>query len=370
MGSPVLSATGSCARCGRTFHRVNRGRTRLFCSDACRSAARPDRSAATPTDRGDEPFARAVADTLRHGPQGADLTALLEQQGHPVSKSTRSGWKRGLHLPPETPSGRAGVLALERALDLPPGTLIAPLAATHAARRAARREISSAPPLVRSGRRPDLRVLDGRRRGMELAIARTHGASRSLLAVTDQDESFHIGRHRLPERSSLKLSVCAMADNVRSYWYLYTYTPEAPVRIVPGAGCRDGAVLDDRHIVGKDATEVVVAHELVFPEPLALGETASFSYRLEHEPRRGGSVPEGDFFRRILTSPACRRLRLSLRFHPMAVPTEIHGHEWNSRKIEESVIETWTAELNGRYPTARIDRSCPSPRAYGWSWRW
>jgi transcriptional regulator with XRE-family HTH domain len=359
-----------CLYCKAQLPQKDRGRYREYCSAAHRSAARRRRLTATAPARQEEPFARALSDAREASALSLRrLSAVLDERGHYISMSALSQWERGRTLPHRTPDGQHEVLALEGALDLPPGGLVKPFVLTHEQRRLASGRLAGATASRgrgRNGRQPAAAGPAARMRSLLERLQREHGVDRSLLFLVEQREQLTIGRWQRPESAEMRHTVGAAGDQIAAYWYPHCYPAAEPATVHAVEGCTVGRTFTDSDLV-PDADRVVAVTELRFDAPVRLGDTKQFAYRLEHFPSEDSAAPRVHDFKRVLTSPACRLLEMSVSFHPMATPRRLVRGTWPKSDPGGQPVEQ--TDL-GAESYGEIAEEPPKPMTYGWIWEW
>jgi hypothetical protein len=356
---------GICGHCGAALPPPKQqGRRRQFCNATCRSKARRRRAGRAGPALASRPFAAELSDAVRgKGLPLREISAQLERDGYYLSTGALSQWQNGRTVPYPTVETGHRLLALERTLAVPPGSLIAALERTSRGR--------PAPDRPQDRRLPANTCERGRRRmAMERKITAAAGSDRRYLVLVSQQEHFRIGRYRRPASSHIELTGVALRDQIAAYWYLYEFEPAAPTVIEPLAGCRVGRIL---HEEWHDPTELRFdAVELRFAPERALhrGEQHTFSYRVRYLDAENDDIHLrlGErIFRRLLPSPACRELHLSVEFDADGhLPLTLTQCRWDHRSDRHT--KRTPTELTGRRDELRLAN--PRPGAYGWEWAW
>jgi transcriptional regulator with XRE-family HTH domain len=360
-----------CHFCNAELAQKDRGRYREYCSAAHRSAARRRRVMAAAPVRQEEPFAKALLAARTDAELSLRaLSAALDRRGHYISVAALSQWERGRTLPHRTADGQHHVLALEGTLDLPPGKLIKPFVLTHEQRRmtAGRRNrvVRGLRDTSRTTQRAESTNRTARMRTLIYRLRREHGVDRSLLFLVEQQEMLTIGRYHRPETVSMRHTVGASGDQIPAYWYPYCYPVAEPARVDAVEGCTVGRSIDDRDLL-PDSDWVVALTELRFDRPVPLGETTQFAYRLEHFDSAEQSASPAHDFKRVLTSPACRLLEMSVSFHHLALPRRLVRGTWPTSD-PAGKPQSWTNLGPTQYD--EITEEPPKRLAYGWTWEW
>ena len=304
----------------------------------------------------DSPFAGAVKDALRTA--GIPLRRVaerLEEAGFHISPATLSGWANGRNVPERTGYTLDRLLALGRVLDDGPGGLIRAYHDTNPGpwnmRLRSRHPLE--PRTAEAAPGDQKSVLDARGCTNEGAIA-----------VTDQVEHHRVGATKLPERSDVQLSLVALRPGVRGYWIPHTVDDKAPREVVPEPG---------RSLGRQDTVTGPGYHlravELLFDHALDVGDTAELAFSLvfrhpEPDPRR---IPPGGFFR-VVSDPACRRLRMDLTFSPYLRPAWVRWVVWQHDTVDRLPFAgTPVHSDDGHF---RHEVTDPAQTAYGYLWDW
>jgi hypothetical protein len=365
-----------CHFCKAPLVQKDRGRFREYCSPAHRSAARRRRVMAAAPSRREEPFANALL-TARNNAELSlrALSAALEERGHYISVAALSQWERGRTMPHHTADGRHHVLALEGTLQLDPGNLIKPFVLTHEQRRMATGRqtrvvrtgrLGTRKSGARTGRHVEPADRAARMRALMHRLRQDHGIDRSLLFLVEQQELLSIGRYHRPETVTMKHTVGASGDQIAAYWYPHCYTRAEPADVEAVEGCTVGRTIDDQDVL-PDSDWIIALTELIFDQPVRLGETTQFAYRLEHFDSAERQDPPSHEFKRVLASTACRLLEMSVAFHPLALPRRLVRGTWPAS--DPAGRPQSSRELG----SASYDEICEEPPrrlAYGWTWEW
>jgi hypothetical protein len=362
------------------------GQSGIFCSESCRTRHEEggEPRAIKDLTSQDRPRRFLFRDQIRRaiGASGKTLLAIeagLAEQGHRVAAATLSTWQTGTSRPDFTSRGHLRVLALERFLDLEPGTLVQAWRAEHAALRKEPAAPTGSPPddpppwaatRSRPAASADARAaLAERRNWLESAIAAAGGqASRTSLIVTYQEEIYHVGPDRLPLRSRITLVARALQPGIGSYWYPHSrHRDETSLIIVPAEHCRLGRTIREEAYRGGavDSAEILAATELVFDGPIVPGHPHRFVFTVAHryEPPPGTLPPRS--FRRSVTTADCRTLVIGITFARTQVPRELIRCTW-----EEDRYEQPAAGLKIARPYDNLTLHNPKPGSYGWLWQW
>lgn len=293
------------------------GRRRRFCDAACRSKARRLRATEQMKDPSLLPFAVATRTaTSRSGLSLRQLATELDGAGYNVSVSTLSQWSRGLHLPYPSETVRHRLFMLERFGQLHTGDLV--------------RALLSAPGRSSSPHVPRQRAPFGRRLTVDQAyqvalerIADIDGSDPSFLVQAEQSEHYFVGPRRIPTHTDISLTVNALRDT-EAYWHIHGYDPQAPLTVAAGQGCTARLVLDDIPLGHHSRAKYqIVATKLRFDRPLKAGDEYSFSFRTRYAAEVSGPLPRPEF-RRLVTTPATRRVEVAITFDPRAEPVNLH----------------------------------------------
>jgi len=366
------SSAARCDHCGTPFTSLNpRGRRRQFCNATCRSAARRQR-ARTLGAAGQQPFAVAFQAAVEQG--GLTLRQLagqLERDGCSLSTGTLSQWQNGRTTPWPTTDTYNRLLAIERCLSLAPAHLITALEQT---RRSPSRPSRPWPAAVRhqnqsrSGLSVRSLTLDQRKRHLERRIVQDSGIDRRLLILTAQREHFAVGPLRWPLESRIELEACALRDGIDRYWYICTYESQCPPDVEALDGCNRGHTLSEDLLDSEAVGPRLIATPLCFM-PLRQGDTVTFSFRVTYEHgEHDTDLPEKRFCR-MLTSPACRELELTLRFDECQQPIDLSECRWSPTGPERPTRAS-AIPLARRAKAYYIKEPDPEPLGYGWTWDW
>lgn len=361
----------ACETCGKPFDSENpRGRKRRFCDARCRSRARRQRNKLASAPVVDQPFSVAVRTGIAASGQPLrGLAAALDRAGYDLSASTLSQWSRAHHVPSDTDVIRYRLYALERLLAVPTGALVSALLQTASA-EASPKTLDQQRPRQRSGTASG-HPMDQARELLLERIARVDGSDLRSLVQVEQTEHYVVGPHRMPLRSDMTLQVAALVDDLDRYWHVYAYDPQAPVTVMPQAGCTRRLVLDDLPPVevAPGVSYQLAATELRFERPLAGGEEYSFSFSMVYTSDAREPVPAPEL-RRFITTPATRRLTICVSFDPAARPRTLHRCEWSLKPsdIEPRASEPVTVAADGS--TTALVTTFPRPAGYGFTWEW
>ncbi len=367
-----MSSSGprGCALCGKELQAPERpGRTRLFCGATCRSAARRQRADRVAPSLAEGPFPTSLRAGI--GSSGLPLRAVsdrLGDAGHYLSPSTLSHWQQGHSTPRPTAATRDQILALERALSLPPTQLISAL------ERSRRSSADTGAGAVSRGHRrrpPAAAPLESRRSRLEGRLADEFGVDRADVVLITQQEHYRIGPNRRPVSSSFELTACAVGESVGSYWCICCYEPAAPTTIVPVHGCTRDRQLDEAAPDGDPNAPRLRAVELRFDlrRSLGRGETHEFGFVLEYANAASNDLavplPEREFHRHLPTA-ACRELEMSIQFDCPHQPINL-TRTWSHPRSGQPSRGTPATLTAGQ---DRIRHTNPAPGTYGWRWGW
>jgi hypothetical protein len=348
----ATEASPQCSSCGERLHprEGGPGRRRQYCSATCRSRARRQRQAGAVARIGLSPFANALAEAVAGA--GIPLVTLAEvmaEDGCRVSPSTLSNWQTGKNLPHNTRHDRNILLSLERALGLDPGALVLPW------RQLCGRRATI--PTVPRGH-----DLPARWARLERRICGHPGgaASRQALVPIREYERYVVGPDRCPRYSTIALEVQALDEGIDTYWYVVQLARGEDVRVRAGRGCQYGTRLDDQSRY-PEATERLVATELLLDEPLAAGQICRLSFTVTHVETQPATM-----FRRVLASPSVRDLELAIEFHPSAAPARLTQRVWG---VDLARLGDGGPAAPGQ-TSDRIRLVNPPVRGYGWAWDW
>jgi hypothetical protein len=360
----------SCEHCSKRLNPGStRGRRKRFCNATCRSAARREREARASTSRPPRLlFAETIAAALRTDGRPLRVLAKALPKNSFISPATLSQWQTGHAVPRLTEPNVHRLYALERLIDVPTGRLVQALATANGQ--------SVVPPLVavpgprRSAEDAPVRTIEeAQQRILRQIAALDEGSDNAALPIVVAEEHYFVGDRRRPLRSEVTLTVSPLRDGIKYYWVLYSYGPMAPLRVAARANCSQGYVLDNIppvRVNGKD--EVLVAAQVKFP-PLTAGEEFRFSFDLIYDHEATLDLPEF-VFRRFVTTPATRELRLDISFDPKVRPRELRAAEWRLTPADRPPTSAIAVKIDdeGRgEPTLLHD---PRPAAYGYTWTW
>ncbi|MFE5261145.1 hypothetical protein [Streptomyces coelicoflavus] len=306
---------------------------------------------------GDSPD-EALAEALRSGPfhlalrtavrrRGLALHRIrhhLGEQGLQVSVTSLSYWQRGERVPARTESVQV-VRALEHILDVTPGALVRLLEPAHGV----------AAGHTRAARR--YQELFGQDSAVLQLLDQLDCPTEDRLHTVSQSEQVRIGPRRELCRREIQQLVRAHRGNVDRYVSLYEGDPGCDitrVRVDPLDNCRLGRVRSDR-------AAALLAVELVFDRPLALGETQPFRYRVTDG--TGGECTE---YTRGFRYPVSHYL-LQVYFTPPTLP--VRCYRFGRRAADAPRHGVTQLPLNG-YHSAHLAEQNASPGIVGLAWEW
>jgi hypothetical protein len=164
-----------------------------------------------------------------------------------------------------------------------------------------------------------------------------------------------IGPDGLPARHRTIHVVRALRKGLTSYTYRFDRR-EATVRVVRGA--RPGEPRADPDIPG------LTAVELIFPRPLAEGETASFEYETLFTWR---TVPP-PHIRRASRLPV-ERLEMRVEFSPQRLPAEVLWGLWDGFGPDARLRAAEQVHLDSEHSAHRfIDKLHGHTVGFTWTW--
>jgi hypothetical protein len=318
------------------------GRIRHYCSSRCRSASSRRRRAA--------PFAAAFARALQAaGWTPRQLTDALEPLDVLPQRGTLRQWERGTESPPRAQWATEALLAAEREIDLPTGSLIF------------HRDDSSPP-------EPDQAPANivGRIRLIQAEIAAPGDGD---VVVVSYSETMVVDQYGRLEYCDLELELVSLADGVRNWWHLYFHEPWRRVHCANGWDCQfDGLPImeaDDLNTAGFVAYKVRLNGE-----PLRRGERRTVHLRLVPNPLGPDDVrPVVTRFISIPTTVACRQLEMTLRFTRVA-PDRLFRCEWAPDRVDGAPLHQEPEQRSPGQSVVSRKETNPKPAVYGFSWEW
>jgi hypothetical protein len=244
------------------------------------------------------PFHVVLRDAIRQrGLPLQRLRAHLAERGIQVGIASLSDWQHGRAWPQQANSLRA-IGALEEILGLPRRTLTDLLAGR-----------TATPFLPRQG-------IDESSGPISELLDQLPGSRTWELDTLTTEHIVTVDEHRCPSLVTIRSLVRARKDGVDRLLVRYFGAPTGDidrVAVRPIRNCHTGRVL--RHRAG----HVMVA-ELLFGQPLRLGETWIFEVELV-DPTAAARSDFAHGFRRLEGN-----YLLEVRFHPMALPGHVHGY--------------------------------------------
>ena len=162
-----------------------------------------------------------------------------------------------------------------------------------------------------------------------------------------------VGPDGLPASHRTVLVLRALRDGLRGYTYRFDRR-EATVRAVRGA--RVGVPRTDE----SGFTEV----ELVFPRPLAAGETASFEFETVFGWR---SVPPPQV-RRAARLPV-QHVEIRVQFSPQRLPAELHWGLWDGYGPDATLRAAERVALDDEHAAHRFMEELHG-HTVGFTWTW
>jgi hypothetical protein len=348
---PIPAAARHCPLCGSPVPealspsgRRRRGRPRVFCSERCRRGERRS-PLGEPAPAVLREQAAAFAAAVRAAIAGSglslrDLERRLVETYPPLASSvaTLSAWQTGASTPPQTPSGRDRVLALERCLGVPAGDLALLVPGSG---------------VVLPPRPPTGADLAARRARLEHLVTALAGFQQ-VLPVGLAEET-RVGPAGRPVGALVTLRLRAAHDGVDRFWFVDGGDPRLRPAVAVVAGAR---VVRTVREPGPVAGARLVATELRLPRALARGERHELTVRV----RYGAAGPL--VARRVVHHPY-ERLDLSVSFDPAAVPVAVLACRWRHRDGAEVDRAEVTRPGASAY---RLGVADPAPGGYGWRW--
>ncbi|MFW6692261.1 hypothetical protein [Streptomyces sp. MAR4 CNX-425] len=305
-----------------------------------------------------DPPDEALAEALRSGPFHLALRAAvrrrglalhriqrrLAEQGLHVSVTSLSYWQRGERVPARTESVRV-VRALEQILDVVPGALV--------------RLLEPAPGGAAGGARAHRRYreLIGPAAAVRHLLDQLDCRTEDRLHTVSQFEQVHVGHRRELRQREIQQCVRAHRGDVDRYVSIYEGDPGCDVtrmRIEPLDNCRLGRVRSA-------PAASLLAAELVFDRPLALGETQPFRYRITDG--TGGECTE---YVRGFRYPVGHYL-LQVSFAAPTLP--VRCYRFGRRAPGAPRRRVVQVPLNG-YHSAHLAEQELGPGIVGLGWEW
>jgi hypothetical protein len=165
---------------------------------------------------------------------------------------------------------------------------------------------------------------------------------------------FHrVGPDGLPVSHRTVLVLRALRDGLPSYPFRFD-RQEAFVRAVRGVRAGDPRT-------DEDGLTVV---DMVFPRPLAAGETASFEYETVFSWR---SVPPPQV-RRAARQPV-QHVEMRVEFHPSRLPAELHWALWDGYLPGARLRAAERVELDAEHAAHRFIEELHG-HTVGFTWSW
>lgn len=162
-----------------------------------------------------------------------------------------------------------------------------------------------------------------------------------------------VGSDGLPQRHRTVVVLRALRAGLRSYTYRFDRS-EGSVRAVRGV--RAGEPTTDRH--------GLTAVELVFPRPLASGETASFEFETVFTWQ---SVPPPQVRRAALS--LVQHVEIRVEFAPDRLPAELHWGLWDGYGPGAALRAAERVELDEEHAAHRFMEELHG-HTVGFTWSW
>ena len=354
-----------CEACGDPFVDDNRlGRQRRFCDDRCRSRGRRQRAKEDAANRTAQPFAVAVDQVIAaSGMTLRQLAAALGALGLNLSPGALSQWRKGHHIPYDSDYIRHRLFALERIAAVPAGSVVRALLQTRGRPRGPLDKIPQPSRLTGERTLEDARAL------LLARIASIDGSSGRELIHIEQIEHCVISPWRIPDRSDLTLTVVPLVGGIDRYWHIYGHDADNPMTVAELQGCTARTTLSDLPPVRLNSRTRfrVAATELHFGRRLSVGVPYTFSLTMRYDQK--GQLPATEF-RRVVRSPATRRLEVGISFDPKVLPRELQIGRWESAPANKTPVEAHPIPVDAAGRTEAYVVTNPMPGGYGFVWDW
>jgi len=199
-----------------------------------------------------------------------------------------------------------------------------------------------------------------------LSVDANHG-----LLLTEVEESYSLGIDRRPAEVQVCLRLRALRPEVDRYWFTSSKDNRTTVRVSPTSGCitgREVIVSLGDHSTDNDEEQAAVGVELLLPRPLTQGEFGSFSFSVVYDYHGESRKLPRPYFRRVLTGPSYRHLKLRIDFHPNQLPAHLERCIWTGRRLDPP-LRASTVTLDDKFGDY-IETDSVTAEAYGWRWKW
>jgi hypothetical protein len=348
-----MRAPGQCQYCGEVLTDIHdRGRSKEYCCDRCRSAARRRRRAEDPGLVPND-FAAALHAAIEASGQPARSLAMqVTAAGQALSSPSLSEWRAGKSIPYLNERTREGLLALERLVPTPPGALLAALERTARERGKGgwHDRQRPAPP----SRGPAALQAKFEAQGI---------TNRGSLALVESREVYSVGGDRLPRSARNAYRLCALRPGVERYFAVFTVDDRSPVTVEPGLGCHLGPL---RRLRSRRYS--MVAAELRLNRTLEAYELVDLEFSVVNP-----MAPDGDRLPmpgwiHVVRDPACRLAQMTLCFSGQH-PKKVWSGSW--KPGPGGVPTPEQAELvtsdDGHFA---LELTNPRPAWWGFRWQW
>ncbi|CRK56105.1 hypothetical protein [Alloactinosynnema sp. L-07] len=265
----------------------------------------------------------------------------LRERGTPVSVATLSYWQSG-RSQPERAASLAAVEQLEQLLNLRTGDLLGMLSAPRPRGRSVNREAI------------DVAALWPEPEAVHSALANVDTSWDTRLSRVSLHDRIVIGPDGTEQTQSIRQVLRAEEDGVDRWVVIYEVDePGGPMPLIrPVWNCSLGTVNVDQ------ATGLLVT-ELVFPHPLARGESILTEHALDNPPGQPLSVQHERRCRLLV-----RELLLEVRFDRAALPARIVQY---SVIADHERVKTLSLDAEGSVHALATDFG---PGRYGIRWEW
>ncbi|MFJ5828303.1 hypothetical protein [Streptomyces sp. NPDC093089] len=297
--------------------------------------------------KGQDSFARALRAAIETSELGlSQLQLRLEEHGVRISLATLSYWQTGRSRP-ERPGSFLAVDQIEQILDLQPDSLRGLLGPRRPRGRCTDRERSALPV---GALWPERDAVEAAVRDLDLrwddALERISLHDRLIIGPDRREESFRT-------RQVLRARRSGPDRCVHIYRLDEPHLP--PPEIRPLRGCRPGRV------AAHPGTGLLTA-ELLFDQPLALGETVIVEFELRHRERR----PLATHWERKIRVPV-RQYDLEIEFAPPALPAAFEHYVAPGTNGSERSCPPVALDAAHRVHAVALDLD---PCRYGMRWSW